>query len=160
MSFIKILKGNNSKLKIDLLQNMYNSNFLCEKGHNLDWIGIKKLSWSELKCDKCGENNTSTNPIRWSCEECQLNFCAICYKILADKFCPSKHRLKFSKQSSVDFFSSYTCDYCFEKYNTNIQDVYPVKDLMRSKELIYHDGYIKIPEDKIYVMNEILVKLL
>ena len=51
-------------------------------------------------------------------------------------------------------------DEFFEKYNTNIQDVYPVKDLMRSKELIYHDGYIKIPEDKIYVMNEILVKLL
>ncbi len=48
----------------------------------------------------------------------------------------------------------------FEKYNTNIQDVYPVKELMRTKELIYHDGYIKIPEDKIYVMNEILVKLL
>lgn len=48
----------------------------------------------------------------------------------------------------------------FEKYNTNIQDVYPVKDLMRTKELIYHDGYLKIPEDKIYVMNEILVKLL
>ena len=51
-------------------------------------------------------------------------------------------------------------DEFFEKYNTNIQDVYPVKDLMRTKELIYHDGYIKIPEDKIYVMNEILVKLL
>ena len=51
-------------------------------------------------------------------------------------------------------------DEFFEKYNTNIQDVYPVKELMRTKELIYHDGYIKIPEDKIYVMNEILVKLL
>jgi oxygen-independent coproporphyrinogen-3 oxidase len=51
-------------------------------------------------------------------------------------------------------------DEFFEKYNTNIQDVYPVKDLMRSKDLIYHDGYLKIPEDKIYVMNEILVKLL
>ena len=131
MSFLKILKGNNSKLKIDLVQNMYNSNFLCDKGHNLDWIGIKKLSWSELKCAKCGENNTSTNPIRWSCEECQLNFCAICYKILADKFCPSKHRLKFSKQSSVDFFSSYTCDYCFEKYNTKDGILYD-KDCTRT----------------------------
>lgn len=51
-------------------------------------------------------------------------------------------------------------DIFFEKYNTNIQDVYPVKELMKTKELVYKDGYLFIPEDKIYIMNEILVKLL
>lgn len=51
-------------------------------------------------------------------------------------------------------------DTFFEKYNTNIQDVYPVKELMKNKELVYKNGYLFIPEDKIYIMNEILVKLL
>ena len=51
-------------------------------------------------------------------------------------------------------------DTFFEKYNTNIQDEYPVKELMKTKELVYKDGYLFIPEDKIYIMNEILVKLL
>ena len=45
------------------------------------------------------------------------------------------------------------------KYNVNIQDVFPVKPLLKSKELIYKDGYLYINPKYIYVMNEILVKL-
>lgn len=48
----------------------------------------------------------------------------------------------------------------FDKYNVNIQDVFPVKPLLRSKELIYEDGYIFINPKYIYVMNEILLKLI
>ena len=113
-----MIKDNNSKLKKDIIQQMYNSNFLCDKGHNIIWTGTQKLYLSNLKCDKCGELNTNLNPLRWTCEDCQIFFCAICYKILSDKYCPKKHRLKFSKQNTVDFFSNYTCDYCFKKYDT------------------------------------------
>ncbi|MCH5166456.1 MAG: radical SAM family heme chaperone HemW [Erysipelotrichales bacterium] len=48
----------------------------------------------------------------------------------------------------------------YDKYGENIQDVYPIKELLESKELIYKSGHIFIPEDKIYIMNEILIKLI
>lgn len=48
----------------------------------------------------------------------------------------------------------------FEKYNENIQNVYPIKELLATKELIYKDGYLFVNPSKIYVMNEILVKLI
>lgn len=48
----------------------------------------------------------------------------------------------------------------FDKYEVNIQDVYPVKPLIRNGELIYKDGYIFINPKYIYVMNEILLKLI
>ena len=48
----------------------------------------------------------------------------------------------------------------FNKYNCNIQDHYPVKELLKTKELIYKNGFLFVNPEKIYVMNEILVKLL
>jgi len=48
----------------------------------------------------------------------------------------------------------------FDKYNVNIQDVFPVKPLIKNKDLIYENGYIKINPEKIYLMNEILLKLI
>lgn len=48
----------------------------------------------------------------------------------------------------------------FDKYNVNIQEVFPVTPLVRNKELIYKDGYIFINPKYIYVMNEILLKLI
>ena len=49
----------------------------------------------------------------------------------------------------------------YEKYGTNIQDVYPkVKELLASKDLVYKNGFLYIPKDKLYVMNEILVNIL
>ena len=48
----------------------------------------------------------------------------------------------------------------YEKYNVNIQDVFPVKPLLKNKELVYKNGYLFINKDKIYVMNEILLKLI
>lgn len=48
----------------------------------------------------------------------------------------------------------------FDKYEVNIQDVFPVKPLLKNKELIYKDGYIFINPKYIYVMNEILLKLI
>lgn len=47
----------------------------------------------------------------------------------------------------------------YQKYNVNIQDVFPIKPLLQSKELIYKDDYVFINPKYIYVMNEILVKL-
>ena len=47
----------------------------------------------------------------------------------------------------------------YNKFNVNIQDVFPVKPLLRSEELIYKDGQIFINPQYLYVMNEILVKL-
>ena len=48
----------------------------------------------------------------------------------------------------------------YEKYNSNIQDDFPIKPLLKNKDLIYKDKYIYINPDKIYVMNEILLKLI
>lgn len=48
----------------------------------------------------------------------------------------------------------------FDKYEVNIQDVFPVKPLIKNKELIYKNGYIFINPKYIYVMNEILLKLI
>jgi oxygen-independent coproporphyrinogen-3 oxidase len=46
------------------------------------------------------------------------------------------------------------------KYKVNLQDVFPVKPLIKNGELIYKDGNVFINPDKIYVMNEILLKLI
>ena len=48
----------------------------------------------------------------------------------------------------------------YEKYGENIQDIYPIKELMQTNELVYKSGYLFIPTNKIYVMNEILIKLI
>lgn len=48
----------------------------------------------------------------------------------------------------------------FDRFEVNIQDVFPVKPLLKSKELIYKDGYIFINPKYTYVMNEILLKLI
>ena len=47
----------------------------------------------------------------------------------------------------------------YKKYNVNIQDEFPVQKLLKSKDLIYKKGYLSIPINKIYIMNEILIKL-
>lgn len=48
----------------------------------------------------------------------------------------------------------------FDKYEVNMQDVFPIKPLVKSKELIYKNGYIYVNPKYIYVMNEILLKLI
>ena len=48
----------------------------------------------------------------------------------------------------------------YNKYNNNIQDEFPIKPLLRNKDLIYKDGYIFINPDRLYIMNEILLKLI
>lgn len=48
----------------------------------------------------------------------------------------------------------------FYKYEVNIQDVFPIKPLLKNKELIYKNGNIYINPDKLYIMNEILIKLI
>ena len=107
-----------SKLKSDLIQKKYKDNFFCKNGHNVYWTGGKYIGLSELKCEKCGVDNTNNTPIRWACEQCKLYYCSLCLKLIVDKYCPKKHKLKFFKQNSVEYFSTFTCDDCFEKDNT------------------------------------------
>ncbi len=47
----------------------------------------------------------------------------------------------------------------FQKFELNLQDVFPIMPLLKSKDLLYADGYIYINPEKLYVMNEILLKL-
>lgn len=47
----------------------------------------------------------------------------------------------------------------FNKYQTNIQDEFPIEKLLKNKDLIYKKGYLFIPSEKLYIMNEILIKL-
>jgi len=48
----------------------------------------------------------------------------------------------------------------YDKYGINMQDVFPIKPLIKNKDLIYKDGYVYINPDKLYIMNEILLKLI
>ena len=48
----------------------------------------------------------------------------------------------------------------YDKYGENIQNLYPIKPLLKNKDLIYKNGYVFINPDKLYIMNEILLKLL
>ena len=48
----------------------------------------------------------------------------------------------------------------YDKYNKNVQELYPVEDLLKEKILIYKNGYLKINPSYIYVMNEVLTKLI
>ncbi len=47
----------------------------------------------------------------------------------------------------------------YNKYGVNMQDKFPIKPLIKNGDLIYKDGYVKINPDKLYIMNEILLKL-
>lgn len=50
---------------------------------------------------------------------------------------------------------------CFyDKYKKNIQSVYPVEELTKNKDLIFKNGNIYLNPDKLYIMNEILIKLI
>ena len=46
------------------------------------------------------------------------------------------------------------------KYNKDIEKVYNLKPLLKSKDLIKKKGYIFINPQKIYIMNEILIKII
>lgn len=48
----------------------------------------------------------------------------------------------------------------FNKFDENMQNVFPIKPLVKNGDLIYKDGRIYINPKKLYVMNEILVKLI
>ncbi len=48
----------------------------------------------------------------------------------------------------------------FDKYQVNMQDVFPLKPLIKNGDLIYKDGYIFINPCKLYIMNEILLKMI
>ena len=47
-----------------------------------------------------------------------------------------------------------------EKYQVKMEDVYPIKPLLKNGDLKEKKGYIFIPSDKLYVMNEILLKMI
>ena len=48
----------------------------------------------------------------------------------------------------------------YKKYNIELIEIYPYSDLVDMGLLIEDDHHLRIPEDKIYVSNEIIVKLL
>ncbi len=48
----------------------------------------------------------------------------------------------------------------FEKYEINMQEVFNLKDVLKEHELIVEDEYIFVNPEYIYVMNEILIKIL
>ena len=46
-----------------------------------------------------------------------------------------------------------------KKYNVSMDKVYPIVPLIKNEDLIIKNGYIFINPDKLYVMNEILIKM-
>lgn len=51
-------------------------------------------------------------------------------------------------------------EHFFDKFEENMQNIFPIKPLVKSGDLIYKNGYIYINPKKLYVMNEILIKLI
>ena len=51
-------------------------------------------------------------------------------------------------------------EHFFDKYEENMQNIFPIKPLIKNGDLIYKDGNVYIPAKKLYVMNEILLKLI
>ncbi len=47
-----------------------------------------------------------------------------------------------------------------EKYNINIFEAYPIKALIKSKDLKLKKNRLFIPKNKLYIMNEILLKII
>lgn len=62
--------------------------------------------------------------------------------------------LGFRKLSGINLEEFY------KKYNINMQDAYPIKPLLATKDLIYKNGNVYINQEKLYMMNEILLKLI
>ena len=48
----------------------------------------------------------------------------------------------------------------FNKYKVNIQDEFDIMPFIKEKLLVLEDNHLKIPEDKIYIMNTILTRLI
>ena len=48
----------------------------------------------------------------------------------------------------------------FDKFEENMQNLFPIKALIKNGDLIYKNGNIYINPEKLYVMNEILLKLI
>ena len=48
----------------------------------------------------------------------------------------------------------------YDKFEENMQNIFPIKPLIKTGDLIYKDGYVFINPKKLYVMNEILIKLI
>ncbi len=48
----------------------------------------------------------------------------------------------------------------FEKYEVNMQEVFDLREVLREQELIVEDEYIYVNPEYMYVMNEILIKIL
>ena len=51
-------------------------------------------------------------------------------------------------------------EYFYEKYQENLQQHYDIQKLLDDKKLLYEDGYLKINPKYMYVMNEILIKII
>ena len=107
-----------SKLKSDIILKQYKKDYLCKKGHSISWEGKEYVYSYDLDCSKCGKKGKSENPIRWRCSICNNYFCSLCLNLIMDKLCPKKHKYKFYKQNLIDYFSYYTCDKCFKKFDT------------------------------------------
>lgn len=48
----------------------------------------------------------------------------------------------------------------FNKYEINLQEAFDLREVLHEEEIIYNDGYIYINPKYLYVMNEILIKIL
>lgn len=48
----------------------------------------------------------------------------------------------------------------FDRFEENMQNIFPIKPLIKNGDLIYKNGYVYINPKKLYVMNEILIKLI
>jgi oxygen-independent coproporphyrinogen-3 oxidase len=87
------------------------------------------------------------------------------------KYIAGKYRLKeelLSKQDKMDneimlglrLMEGINLKDFFIKYGINLKEAYDLHEVMHEEELIYSDGYIYINPLYIYVMNEILIKII
>lgn len=87
-------------------------------------------------------------------------------KYLKEEFCKNKELLSQNDMMDNEIMlglrkmKGIHLETFFQKYGLQLEDAYPVAPLLKTKDLIKKRGYIYINPDKIYVMNEILMKLI
>ena len=87
-------------------------------------------------------------------------------KYIEEKFVSKEEIVGFKEKQDYELMLGFrkingiNLEEFYDKYGVNMQEVYPIKPLVKNKDLIYKDGNIFIHPNKLYIMNEILLKLI
>ncbi|MBR1416842.1 MAG: radical SAM family heme chaperone HemW [Bacilli bacterium] len=80
--------------------------------------------------------------------------------VLSEKLLSSSDDMDNTIMLGFRLLQGINLKYFYDKYSVNLQEKYDIKELVDKKYLLYKDGYLKINPKYIYMMNEILIKII